>query len=123
MRLYLRLISDPHQYRDAAEYATNPPFVAPDGFEWVEGTPPEGATVHVEPSLYDKVKAAFGALTLEQQTKYEDEILKAAFFLREENYQMVAVNILRAEAKLALPEDAAVKAIIDTAKTELEAMP
>lgn len=65
-----------------------------------------------------RVREAYTALTIELQQKYETEIAMAAFHLERGNLEMVAVNILKAEAKIEAGEEA-VQAIIDAAKAEL----
>lgn len=73
----------------------------------------------LEQSLQEQVRAAYVTLDLALQEKYEPEILSAAFHLERENLPMVFRKIEQAEAKLVLPEEAAVKAIIDMAKGAL----
>jgi hypothetical protein len=72
-----------------------------------------------QPSLYERVKTAFSALSLELQIKYKDEIRDGAFFLSEGNYPMLGVIVAQAEVKYDLPTDQAVKDIVDTVKSEL----
>ena len=56
---YLRPIGDDTQYSDAADYPTMPPVR--DGFEWVEGTPPENAIPYRVPTLAQQLDALFSA--------------------------------------------------------------
>lgn len=74
--MYLRLMnSDPEQFTDSARYgsssnAENPPFPAPEGFEWVEGTPPQDALPYVEPTLDDRLSTIFDAQTVELRAQF-----------------------------------------------------
>ena len=53
MQLYLWNGS---QYRDFADYPSNPPFLAPDGWAWTEGDLPDGAQPYIELSLIQKIQ-------------------------------------------------------------------
>lgn len=76
----------------------------------------------VQLPLYDRVKMAFGLLDIALQAKYKDEIRDGAFFLKEENLPMLGVIVAQAESKYSLPEDQAVKNIVDAVKAELEVL-
>ena len=56
IQLYLRPIGDTSQFSNWANYASNPPYEAPNGFEWVEGEPPENATPYVQLSALDQLE-------------------------------------------------------------------
>ncbi|MCE3234526.1 MAG: hypothetical protein K0Q50_706 [Vampirovibrio sp.] len=82
-------------------------------WEAIQEVPAEAAP------LYNRVKTAFSALSLELQIKYKDEIRDGAFFLKEGNLPMLGVIVSQAEAKYDLPADQSVKDIVDTVKAEL----
>lgn len=62
MRLYLRPINDATQFSDAGDYPSNPPFAAPDGYEWQEGRPPMAAAPGEKLSLNQAMERAFMAI-------------------------------------------------------------
>lgn len=102
-------------------------FVGPGGlgdfdpavYEEVEGELPDGWQQEVVLTFQQQIQAAFESLSDEKQNFYEDEIVKAAFFLERNNTSRLAQIIQRAEDKLRLPGDEDVQAIITLAKTEL----
>lgn len=119
MKLYRRHIAT-GQFDNAADYPNGAPFEAGTGFEWVEGDPSEGAVVYTGPVPLDKrIAAAFGALPEALQIKYDSEVTRAAIYFQWQNWTMLGVVIAQAEAKLILPDEQAVKDILDAAKAEL----
>lgn len=121
MRRYVRLKSDPLVILKSG-------YVGPGGlgafdetlFEEVEGELPQGWQNYQPPAPLDqRIAAAFGQLPAEMQAKYADEVTKAAIFYQWQNLTMLSVVIAQAEAKLSLPDEQAVKDILDAAKAEL----
>lgn len=69
--------------------------------------------------LDQRIAAAFGQLPAEMQIKYDSEVTRAAIYFQWQNLTMLSVVIAQAEAKLSLPDEQAVKDILDAAKAEL----
>ncbi len=57
---YLRPIGDDSQFSDFSEY-TEIPFNAPEGLEWIQGAPPDYATVYRKKTLADQLNDIFKA--------------------------------------------------------------
>lgn len=75
------------------------------------------------PEPFDRrIQAAYESFSDEQQGRFEDVILKCAFFYERRNIGRLMANIQLGESLLELPGDENVKAVIDAAKAELEAM-
>jgi hypothetical protein len=60
MQLYL---TNGTAFSDAADYPENPPFPAPTGFTWTEGTPPAGMPAYVVPTIATELMALFLSMT------------------------------------------------------------
>ncbi len=67
-KMYLRPVGDSSRYSDAAEYDA-PPFER-EGFEWVEGDPPQEAVVHRQKTLLEELTDIFNAQPLEVQVAF-----------------------------------------------------
>lgn len=115
-RLYLRPVSNASQFSDLADYANNPPFTAPDGFEWMEGEPPESATAYLK---LDPLQQLEQIITLGQQEMASNplpsDIQKQIFDL-----ELFVQNYYRRGA-MALIQDSIQGFVIDDTRTDVTA--
>lgn len=119
MKLYRRHIAS-GAFDNAADYPEGQPFEAGEGFEWVEGDPPENAEIYRLKHLNEVVSNMYGSLPIDMQTKYTPEIVASAEYFRNGNYTMLYVITQQAKLRLELPDEQAVSDIIELVLTKLQ---
>jgi hypothetical protein len=81
MKLYLQSQLNPLLYTDAADYLINPPFQAPEGFEWREGVPGEDSEPEQSLTLGEKLWAVFGTQELSIRVQFSPVMAQIKSFL------------------------------------------
>jgi len=62
MFLYRRSVENPNRFTDYGDYPDTPPFEAGNGWEWVEGHPPDTASPYVFKTMNEILEQSFMSL-------------------------------------------------------------